>query len=352
MGAAGREGITTKANDAVPGTRFDFAGRGGEYFRIWIVNVFLTIVTLGIYSAWAKVRRTRYLYGSTLLEGAAFDYLANPIAILKGRLIAVGLLMVYGASELVSPILQGALALAFLPVLPWLVIRARRFTLRNTAYRNIRFDFTGHYGEALVVYILCPLMIAFSMFLLYPLYVWQRAKFLVENSTFGTQEFTFTVGMGAYFLAYLKFLALFGTVLVAGGLGFGNALAASSSDSSPALALLVLFVTMLALLATLSYKHVTVTNLTWSGIELSGMRTRCVLETPQMYWIALTNLVAIVASFGLLIPWATIRMARYRIEHISLLNPENLDALLGTQTAQIGAAGEEIGEFLGIDIGL
>ena len=34
-----------------------FVGTGSEYFRIWIVNLLLTIVTLGIYSAWAKVRR-------------------------------------------------------------------------------------------------------------------------------------------------------------------------------------------------------------------------------------------------------------------------------------------------------
>src|SRR5512145_1992685 len=29
---------------------FRFTGEGGEYFRIWIVNILLSIVTLGIYS--------------------------------------------------------------------------------------------------------------------------------------------------------------------------------------------------------------------------------------------------------------------------------------------------------------
>ena len=32
---------------------FRFTGKTGEYFRIWIVNLALTILTLGIYSAWA-----------------------------------------------------------------------------------------------------------------------------------------------------------------------------------------------------------------------------------------------------------------------------------------------------------
>jgi len=40
--------------------QFYFTGKGGEYFRIWIVNICLTILTLGIYSAWATVRTRRY----------------------------------------------------------------------------------------------------------------------------------------------------------------------------------------------------------------------------------------------------------------------------------------------------
>jgi hypothetical protein len=45
-----------------------FTGSAREYFRIWIVNLFFTLVTLGVYSAWAKVRKKRYLYGNTRLE--------------------------------------------------------------------------------------------------------------------------------------------------------------------------------------------------------------------------------------------------------------------------------------------
>ena len=45
-------------------------------------------------------------------------------------------------------------------------------------------------------------------------------------------------------------------------------------------------------------------------------------------------------------------MARYRIAAVRLDGAQNLDALVGTQSERIGAAGEEIGEFLGIDIGL
>ena len=57
----------------------------GEYFRIWIVNLLLTVATLGIYSAWAKTRRLQYFYRNTHLAGASFDFRGDPKAILRGR---------------------------------------------------------------------------------------------------------------------------------------------------------------------------------------------------------------------------------------------------------------------------
>ena len=61
---------------------FHFTGTGGEYFRIWIVNLILSILTLGIYSAWAKVRTNRYFYGNTQVGNTGFEYHAKPLAIL------------------------------------------------------------------------------------------------------------------------------------------------------------------------------------------------------------------------------------------------------------------------------
>src|SRR5687768_1367606 len=83
--------------------RLEFTGTGGEYFRIWIVNLFLSLVTLGVYSAWAKVRKKKYFYGSTRLDGDAFDYFASPVAILKGRAIAATVLVVYAVVTELAP---------------------------------------------------------------------------------------------------------------------------------------------------------------------------------------------------------------------------------------------------------
>ena len=50
-----------------------FVGSATEYFHIWVVNTLLSLLTLGIWSAWATVRNRRYLYGNTEFAGNRFD---------------------------------------------------------------------------------------------------------------------------------------------------------------------------------------------------------------------------------------------------------------------------------------
>src|SRR5512142_1603446 len=106
--------------------KFEFTGTGWEYFRIWIVNLLLTIVTLGIYSAWAKVRRMQYFYRNTRLADASFDYHGDPKAILKGRFIAFALLLVYNLTLKFNPILGLVVGLLLGLAMPWLLMRSLR----------------------------------------------------------------------------------------------------------------------------------------------------------------------------------------------------------------------------------
>ena len=68
------------------------------------MNILLTILTLGIYSAWAKVRRNRYFYGNTRLLGSGFDYHAKPMQILIGRIIAFAILVAFNIVSQINPI--------------------------------------------------------------------------------------------------------------------------------------------------------------------------------------------------------------------------------------------------------
>src|SRR5438876_1041541 len=98
----------------------EFTGTAAEYFRIWIVNLFFTLATLGIYSAWAKVRKRRYFYGSTRLDGDSFDYFASPKAILNGRIIAVAIFAIYALAGELYPQSRYAFWAAGVLAFPWL----------------------------------------------------------------------------------------------------------------------------------------------------------------------------------------------------------------------------------------
>ena len=45
----------------------EFSGSGGEFFRVWIVNLLLTILTLGFYTPFARRRTAQYFYSHTLV---------------------------------------------------------------------------------------------------------------------------------------------------------------------------------------------------------------------------------------------------------------------------------------------
>ncbi len=145
-----------------------FVGTGSEYFRIWIVNLLLTIVTLGIYSAWAKVRRLKYMYRNTQIADSSFDYHGSPVAILKGRLIALVLLIAYNFSFKLS-LTAGVITLVVLAaIFPWLIRQSLRFRARYSSYRGIHFQFVG--GLAEIYLIAAPLIIFIVPFVLLGFY--------------------------------------------------------------------------------------------------------------------------------------------------------------------------------------
>ncbi|MDP1767079.1 MAG: YjgN family protein [Methylotenera sp.] len=188
------------SNDQTP---VEFTGKAGEYFSIWIVNLLLSIITLGVYSAWAKVRRKKYFYNNTLIDGVGFDYHARPIAILKGRIIAFVLLVLYSVLSGFSPILGALLALVLFLAIPWIVVRGMTFNARNSSHRGLRFDFDGRYGQAALVFIGYTLLSIFTLGLAIPFVAQRTHKFIVSHHKFGTSHFNMGALVKDFYKIYL-----------------------------------------------------------------------------------------------------------------------------------------------------
>ncbi len=370
---------------------FRFTGNAAEFFGIWIVNLFLTIITLGIYSAWAKVRKKRYFYGHTWVADANFEYHGDPIAILKGRLIAAAAFITYSITGHFMPKVAALLALCLFAAAPWFISRSMAFNAWNSSYRNIRFRFQATYLDVLkcigpvALVLVFPLLMpdwdpasktppptsfwvlligqTVTIMLVYPFIVGALKRLHVNHSQYGAAQFKIHAGIGSFYKIYfVTFLIAFGLVVVIGILAAVAAgVAAALGKSSGVLAALIAFAMMVAALIVyfslgavlMGYTRSRIGNLVFNTSHLDGQVS---FESSLKMWplvkIYLVNLLAIMFSFGLMIPWAVIRMMRYRAECLSLQSTSSLDEFIGGVSAQVGATGEELGEFFSIDLSL
>lgn len=353
-----------KQSRPVPVTlSFSFNGKAGEYFGIWIVNSLLKIITVGFYSAWAKVRRRRFFYGSTRLKGEQFDYLADPMTLFKGWLIAAGAFLLYSLGTKVSPILSGIIGLIIFVAFPWLLVRSRIFNSLNSSYRNIRFGFRRNYREAYVVFAGLPILMLLTLGLLAPYMIYRQKKFLVENSSYGATPFSFNATAKDFYILSMK--VAFGFILVLGlvaaifglsGSGEAGAAAADGVKSMNRLAIIPIISLPLVYFILMVYGQTALANLSWNSTKMGNGTFRSTLRTRDMALLFTTNAVAILCSLGLLIPWATVRMTRYRFENLTLVTSESLDDVMAAagRKGPVSAAGEEIGDLfdMPIDIAL
>ncbi len=346
---------------------FEFRGTGGEYFRIWIVNLALTIVTLGIYSAWAKVRTKRYFYGNTYVAGHSFDYHALPIRILIGRAIALALFGSYLLTSSLSPALLGGWFIAFVIVLPWLANAALRFNARNSSYRNIRFNFTGTYFGALKAFVLWPFLGFISLFTLWPLAHRARNYFYVNHHTYGGRSFACSYDGWDIYSVYLTawglgILASMTATILGYLLGFGQlgaaieAMETNPDDVSVGIfgIIIVLYVLALAVFLVIgTYIRTMTFNLAVDNTKIDGRHWLDSQLNPfAMAWIVASNLLLIFVTLGFFFPWASVRMARYTASKLTLYARDGLDDYTAELAAQQSAIGEEIAGFFDIDIGL
>ncbi len=359
----------SRANDSP----LEFTGAGGEYFRIWVVNTVLTIVTVGIYSAWAKVRKASYFARNTRLLGDPFEFVAEPLAILRGRLLALALIGFYTFSFEFSLTLGIVATILLLVVAPLLFASATRFRLQNTRWRAIRFGFTATFGHAYrSVFFVVALWISgglaaalggekttlafgIASALLLPWMHHRLKAFQHRHVEFAGHASGFRAALGRFYGTYLLaglwlFLVGVGAAIVFGAAvsSFGSALAA------PIVGIIVGVATAaLAWLAAWPYFAARIQRIVWTHTTLGPFRFKTSIAFKTLLPIAGKNIALVLLTAGLYWPYATIAWARYRIGCMCIVGSESLDAALanldpGASNATVGAGAVD---FFGLDVG-
>ncbi len=359
-----------------------FSGSGGEYFRIWIVNLLLTVATLGIYSAWAKVRRQQYFDRNTHLAGAVFDFTGNPLAILRGRILAVVLLAAYQYAFGFSLAVGLAVVLVLLVSLPYLLRGALRFRLHNTRYRGMRFRFTGSTAGAYRSYL--PPMFAFmlptvlvaitkdpkallSIIALYLLWPWMHGvikAYQHQHFGFGNLASRYEVRAARFYGPYLLALAL-GLLAVALTIGIGIVVALITSSkvsgnslnfgftASKVIPFLIGALTayLMYLLAG-CYLHVRLANMVWTNTSFPGIWIKSELKVWPFIRLQAVNVILTLVTLGLYRPFAVVSVYQFHLDNMRVETDDSFDHIMAGSTASSDGGADGVADLFGIDLAL
>jgi uncharacterized membrane protein YjgN (DUF898 family) len=337
-------------------TQIQFQGTAREYFGIWIVNLLLSIITLGIYSAWAKVRRLTYFNNKTEILGYSFGYHATGLQILKGRVVAFVILMAINIISQFAPVAGGILAISLLFALPWLLNSSMKFGARMTSYRNIRLDWHGTYWKTFLFFLIGPLVGIVSAGLLYPLFSKKYYHYYATHHSYGTTRFDAEPKTSSFYFAFL-IAFIFPLLLISALAAFFFFYSLPTLNETlgqfvPLISVLVLILVLVFFVGNHIYGSLCRNSLLKS-LKLQDVAAFGTTLRPLKYlWISLSNAVVIILSLGLMVPWAKIRAYKYLANSSEFIIFKSMDNFVDDMQTQRNAFGEEFAEFEGIEAGI
>lgn len=334
-----------------------FTGRATEYFGIWIVNVLLSLATLGIYSAWAKVRRVTYFNNNTSIAGHSLGYHATGKQLLIGRVISFVILLIWAVTSSI-PIVVIPLLIVTLFLTPWLLNNSMRFSGRMTSYRNVRFNWQGTYWKSFWFLVIAPFLGVLTLGLLTPLFSKHYYRYFATQHTYGTTRFNAEPTTSSFYWAFL-IGGIIPTLVIAvmyTGLSMLILRATQVPESEVMASSIVglIFVVPAAILFSMAFIYrVLCRNLMVRSLVLSdAVEFHSEINPFKFVWISLTNLVAVVFSFGLLLPWAQVRKYRYLSNCTKYKVLTDMDQFIDDEVSVKSAFGEEFAEFEGIEVAI
>lgn len=299
---------------------------GSDLFAMRVLNLLLSLLTLGAYSFWGKAKVRRYVCSQAEYQGDWFAFHGTGRELLLGWLRALPVLAFIFLFPVVLPLLWqhprspivGQLCAFAAILLLWPIARvgAYRYRLNRMSWRAIRFSYRGkglrYFGASVAGFLLCPLTLG-----LYTPFLQVRLRKLLFNQTyFGDQGMRFP-GRGKDLLAAW----LFGLPLTVCTFGIGW-----------------------AWWRALTHRYC------WAQTTFAGSRFRCTATGGKLLWLWVGNFLVIVPTLGLGMSWATLRTLRFWTKHIQLVGEPELATIRQVDRAT-SAVGESFADFLGFDFG-
>lgn len=376
-----------------------FTGSGSEYFRIWIVNLLLTLVTLTLYHPFAKARKLAYFHANTLVDGHALGFHGNPYKMLRGYLLVLAFSITYAVGTRLSPMLALAAIGCFVLVWPALWRASLQFRLGNTSWRGLRFGFDGDvagaYRAMLPAAVPWVVMVAMSVWMrpeemnmegdaaedvsgwwvagvtgamlaglaLVPLSLAWIKRYQHGHYTYAGQRGRLEATTGAFYRLSFKVLGVTGLIflimVLAGVLSAVATRGGAEDEPAANLGIMVasfgavLVAYALMFIIALPYARSRLQNLVWGQTRSEALQFHSALRLRPLAGLTFKNLLLTIITLGLYWPFAAVASARMRLQAVSVDVQGDLSQWIAASQGQSGGAtGDAAGDFFGFDLGL
>jgi uncharacterized membrane protein YjgN (DUF898 family) len=391
----------------------EFTGSGGEYFRVWIVNVLLSIITLGIYTPWARRRTAQYFYSHTMVAGSPLEFTAQQRKMVMGFVLLMLITLAYNiAANTGQDTAVGVFLLAGAVLAPFIWGSAMRFRLGATRWRGLRLQFTASWKEVYIASwpVFALALVWFGVFYGLQMLSPELAGALQEAEEETKRKLpTFTPAMGALIVlglvltvlcfirleynfksllvlkaqvgaergrwkpVYMDFvkiwlatvlvfilcvvaLSLIGTLLAGGSValvaGLGNRLGLWIIVLIVGAIVGGFFLLFLASAPARAYREARMFQLMWDNIGVSHVaRFKCHLRSGSYVWLRIKNMVLTLITLGLYRPFARVSEYRMKLESVTLHVKGGVEQVAGAMVRQQqGGLGDALADAAGLDL--
>ncbi len=357
--------------------RIVYDGQTGQVYKIWLLNILMNIITLGIYSFWGKTRMRQYVVGAFVLHKDRFEYTGTGkelfFGFLKAIPIFIALYLPFMIASFVDP--EAAWPMVFLiPLLyvfPVALYFAFRYRISRTRWRSIRFGLEGAAMKYANLYLWRWLINIVSLGILIPYSDIRRYQYIADNAYFGDILFRFegrgkdlmTIHLTTYSMSIGFFMiAFYGLQLMAASfsmvqmameeqmLSTEEALLIFGNSSFIIALVCVILPFIMVPIVRLIYKTALIHEMT-NHLYAGEIGFRSTVTTLALLKLKLVNVLILICTFGLGLPYIMQRNVRFFAQHTQVRG--DLETIRTKQTTSGQSTDAEgLHEVMGLESGL
>lgn len=306
--------------------KLSFHGNGQKLFALQIVNILLTVVTIGIYYPWARAAYMKYTMSETEFAGSRFAFLGTGFELFKGMVLGLlvvgfGYAMFFYLSTAHHPFIGSFIFFFYILLLiPFAIHSSMRYRTSRTTWRGIHFGYRGDLKELMNLSVKGAFLSIITLGIYGAWYAMELRSYVLGHTRLGSVTMRYEGKGGAFFV--MNLLGYLFTIITLGIYSFWW-------------------------MKDLFNYYVDNIVLEQGGNEV---RLKSKVTGGAFFGLLVINFFIVVLTFGLGAPWAVVRTLNFVFENVEFLGELDLDTIQQTEDNYKNATGEDLTGLL--DIGM